>query len=261
MKKNPLLIICILLGLQTTRAQEIFRLDFNDALVPEGWSVSEKAEWGHVIGEDGSDFFRFSSSYTFDLFDSPVLDLEEGNYVLYFSWNETGDVNPDFVNVRVKKGNGSWEEVYDFGGLEGGGTNREWRNDSAMIGNLETAQYTLQFQYKSIAKYPSQYIGLDNVYLVKRDVVTGWHPNLEQVAFNVYPNPVSTRLNFTISDVDNRNFEAKIINVKGQVIRSMSAINGNGQNSFDVSDLDIGTYLFEIICDDGIKTESFVIQR
>lgn len=260
--KKLLGILCVIFVgfMQPIFAQEIFRLDFENELAPEDWSASSKAEWGHLIGENGSDYFRFSSSYTFDFFDSPVLTLEEGNYVLYFSWNETGDVNPDFVNVRVKKGNGSWEEVYDFGGLEGGATNREWRKDSAVIGNLETAEYTLQFQYKSTGKYPSQYIGLDNVFLVKSDLVTSLQPTLERVDFSIYPNPVKSNLNFNVFDQENRNFVAKVLNVNGQLLKTLPFINSNGQNTIDVTDLAKGTYLLELVNQEGIKTESFVIQ-
>ncbi|MEZ5009976.1 MAG: T9SS type A sorting domain-containing protein [Chitinophagales bacterium] len=255
-----ILILTSLVVVTNLSAQEIFRLDFESELAPEDWSVSSKAEWGHLIGEDGSDYFRFSSSYTFDLFDSPALTLDEGNYVLYFSWNETGDINPDFVNVRIKKGNGSWEEVYDFGGLEGGATNREWRKDSAVIGNLETAEYTIQFQYKSTGKYPSQYIGLDNVFLVKSDLVTSLQPTLERIDFSIYPNPVKSILSFNVFDLENRNFEAKILNVNGQLLKTLPLINANGQNTIDVSDLARGTYLLELVNQEGVKTESFVIQ-
>ncbi len=242
-------------------AQELFRLDFETAKAPESWDVTDKSEWGHELGEDGSNYFRFHPSYYYDRLESPTLNLESGNYKLFFSWNEVGNVNPDYINVRISKNGGEWEEVSDFGGLIGGGTNREWRKDSAIIGNLETAEYKLQFQYRSIAKYPAQYIGLDNIYLVKGELVTGLQYNLERVGLSIFPNPVSTELTFSIDDASNRIFDAKIFSVDGKLVKEVNDLNSNIKHQVNIAELESGTYLFEIIHQDGIKTESFVKQK
>ncbi len=106
-------------------SQEIFKLDFEEEFVPEEWTVNRFAEWGHLLGPDSDNFFRFHPKANLGLLKTPSLTLEEGVYTLYFKWSESGTSNPDFINIRIQKNNGQIMEVSDFGGLEGGATNRE----------------------------------------------------------------------------------------------------------------------------------------
>lgn len=240
-------------------AQVIFTLDFEDEKAPQDWVFSDKSEWGHLLGEAGSNYFRFHPFSNRDVLQSPSIALSDGVYVLYFSWNETGNVNPNFVNIRIKKNNQSWQEIYDFGGSINGGTNRTWHKDSVVIGALEADNYTFQFEYKSDGKFPSQYMNLDNLSLVKTDNVTAVTSMLEKVNFEVYPNPVSTSLNFKVEDQARRNFDFFLYSSSGQQIKHLKNII-NGDYSINISDLSKGVYLLELRHEEGIKSEQLIVQ-
>ncbi len=254
-----LLVFIIQLYSFSILAQEIFRLDFEQELQPLNWQVSEDAEWGHELGEEGSNYFRFHPYTVKDDFTSLPYTLESGNYVLYFSWNEVGDINPDFVSISLKEDQQNWEEIKRFGGSETGGTNRTWTKDSVEIGDLSTNNYSFRFDYQSTGKYPSQYINLDNIYLVRRDAVTTVDDWIAKVDFSIYPNPATDNIVFTLNDVTNQNFDWKLFNTKGQLVLSGFNI-GNGTHNIDVTHLQKGNYLLELYHPDGRKSEKLVIQ-
>jgi hypothetical protein len=240
-------------------AQEIFRLDFEETLVPENWQASNKAEWGHVIGENGSNYFRFHPYSNTAILQSPVINLSDGFYTLYFSWNETGNVNPNFINIKIKRNNQPWQEIADFGGSEGGATARNWLKDSVEIGSFADDNLTIQFDYKSDGKYPSQYMGLDNIYLTRIDQITGLFNPLEKVVFSIFPNPASQNLQVNVEDIQQRIFECFIYNSDGKIVFQKANV-PNGIHSLDVSNFVKGIYLIEIHHADGIKSEQFIIQ-
>ena len=240
-------------------AQEIFRLDFEEAKAPEDWVTTNKSEWAHVLGVDGSDYFRFHPFSNRDILESPSISLEAGEYTLYFSWSETGDVNPDFVNVRYRKNNQNWQEVKDFGGLEGGATARAWLNDSAVIGSLDANNYTFQFEYKSVGKFPSQYINLDNIYLVRSDITTNVL-NEQSLQLEIYPNPVSERLNVKLnSDLDGQ-FHLTIYDQTGRIVKQLTDLS-KGSHEVDVSHLADGVYLIEMRQGQFVKSGQLIVQN
>ena len=242
-----------------THSQEIFRLDFESEFIPEGWTANEYAEWGHLLGRDGDNYFRFHARSNLGKLISPQLALTEGNYTLYYDWSELGDVNPDFVNIRLTKGNGPAMEIKDFGGLEGGGSHREWVSDSALLGDLETGNYTIDFQYKSTNKYPSTYINLDNITLMRRDlVITSVQQELVNVKLLAYPSPASTLLNIEIMDRESRTFDMNVVNAAGQLFHQKTNV-PSGNHSLNVANWESGNYLLEIKDDSGHKVIPFVV--
>jgi len=188
-----------------------------------------------------------------------MLNLQNGFYTLYFSWNETGNVNPNFINIKIKINNQPWQEIADFGGSEGGATSRYWWKDSVEIGNIDNQNLTIQFEYKSDGKFPSQYMGLDNIYLTRTDQITALFNPLEKVVFSIFPNPATDKIQLNVEDINQRVFNCLIYNSGGQIVLQKSNIS-NGIHVLDVSQLTKGIYLVEIHHTDGIKSEQLIIQ-
>ncbi|MCP4124795.1 MAG: T9SS type A sorting domain-containing protein [Bacteroidetes bacterium] len=237
-------------------AQEIFRLDFEEVFVPDDWSISDKSEWGHTLGEDGSSYFRFHPFSYRDFLQSPEMVLDEGSYTLYFSWNEAQRGSPDFCNVRIRQGEEYWDIAYTFGS----GNNREWERDSVVFGNLDSADYTIEFEYKSLPRYPAQYLNIDNVFLVRSEpVVTATNTILQNLRIQVMPNPVKDHLNYSLNDLENRNFDLLISNAAGQFIFEKKNVGGISNGTIDVSKWPSGIYNLKFQNIDGYKNESIVI--
>lgn len=244
----------------SSQDQEIFNLDFEEAIAPDDWSVTSKSEWCHLIGEDGSSYFRFHPTYLNDRLESPKYDLEAGNYVFYFSWNEVNGDNPNYARVRIKKNNRSWEDLYFFGGSETGGTDRVWRKDSVVLSDLEDAEYTIQIRYNSEGRYPSQYIGLDNISLVKKeDAVTSTNI-LEKVDAQIFPNPASEVLQLQIETTEVATIAAQIFAVDGSLMKTIPNVPINAKHEIDVAELAAGNYVLKLLSNTGSKSIPFIIQ-
>ena len=256
MFRYTFLLLFILTSVPTV-AQELFHVDFEDEFVPDDWEFTGKSEWCHVLGEEGSSFFRFHPFSWRDVLQTPSLDLEEGYYVLYYSWNEAGMGNPDFSNIRIRENDGYWESLDRIGV----GNERNWQKDSTVIGPLAASNYTFEFEYKSLGHFPSEYLNLDNISLVRRDIVTGLHEDRTDIKFEIYPNPVRSILNYRLGDDLNRTFEMIVINELGQSVSIEEQIAGREQGSIDVSGLPQGLYTLEIKHEQGRATSRFVIQR
>lgn len=258
MKKHLYIVLLFafnLLVVSGTAAQEIFRLDFEDTFLPDDWVDTDKSEWAHLLGEDQSSYFRFHPFSWRDFLQSPMLELSEGTYTLYYSWNETGSGNPNFINIRLREDAGFWTVLKQFGS----GNQRTWVKDSLVIGELPTGTYQLEFEYKSLGKFPSQYMNLDNIHLVRRDIVTGIEDNLPDVALSVFPNPANEVLHFRIVDQKQRSFSCQVINTLGQTVIDARETDSGGQ--LDVSGLSAGSYELEIRFGDRVTTRRFVIVR
>lgn len=249
----PLLVL--LASMLSVPAQEIFRLDFEDEFVPDEWEFTEKSEWGHTLGEEGSSFFRFHPFSWRDVLQTPAMELEEGYYVLYYSWNEAGEGNPDFSNIRIRENDGYWESLDRIGV----GNNRSWQKDSTVIGMLPASNYTLEFEYKSLGHFPSQYLNLDNIYLVRTDVVISSTDLISDIDFKLYPNPVHSQLYYVLKAEGQQMYQLVVTNAIGAIVKQEKMIHGSGM--LDVSELPQGIYNLELQYNDQRTSKRFIIQK
>jgi hypothetical protein len=72
----------------------------------------------------------------------------------------------------------------------------------------------------------------------------------------LYPNPANDLVNISFSDINNFNANITIYDIMGKVIKSNTVNNVSNNINYDVSDLSKGTYIFNIIFEDG-KTSNF----
>ena len=101
MPKYTLFIIILVSSFQSISiSQEIFQLDFENEFIPEGWTANQYAEWGHLLGPDGDNYFRFHARSNLGKLISPELTLTEGNYTLYYDWSDSALLGGTY---RVKR--------------------------------------------------------------------------------------------------------------------------------------------------------------
>lgn len=79
---------------------------------------------------------------------------------------------------------------------------------------------------------------------------------IQNALFNVFPNPTDDRLTID-SDLEAPNMQIKIYSVTGQLLQTDAFFTGN--NTIDVSLLSAGTYVINIVSENGfLHTEQFV---
>jgi len=72
----------------------------------------------------------------------------------------------------------------------------------------------------------------------------------------LYPNPANDIVNISFSDINNFNAKITIYDIMGKTIKSNTVNNVSNNINYDVSDLSKGTYIFNIVFEDG-KTSNF----
>lgn len=237
--------------------QEVFRLDFEEILLPEGWSAGEYAEWGRVLGDGGTSFFRFHPVSWMDELLSPELELEAGNYTLYYSWNEAASSTPDYCEVRLRSGNGPWQEFDRIG--EGNG--RTWQRDSASFGMLEAGIYRLAFAYRSTVRYPSRYLNLDNIYLIRREIVTGLEDG-ERPSLTIYPSPADEKVTIRMAgSAPDGEMAWKVFTAAGRQVAVEWTRRADDQWSAATGHLPPGIYTVGLATGREYAIARFVIQR
>lgn len=79
--------------------------------------------------------------------------------------------------------------------------------------------------------------------------------HLDNIAFQVYPNPTENQI-FIIGNYVFSDFKIQIVNINGQVLQA--AINVDETRSIDVSNLDSGVYFIQLYSDSKRGISKFV---
>jgi endo-1,4-beta-xylanase len=102
------------------------------------------------------------------------------------------------------------------------------------------------------------YIGFGNSNReIKPVIESKGHTALEDV--NIYPNPTTDMLFVDVSPTSKGNGKALVFDTKGSIVKSLCI--DAGHNSFNVGDLQIGTYLIKISVDGAEITKKFLKQE
>jgi hypothetical protein len=238
-------------------AQQVFELDFEDQFLPSGWEYGQYAEWGRLLGDGGGNFFRFHPVAWMDALTSPELQLDEGEYILYYAWNEASANNPDFCQLRLLVPGSGWQDLDRIGQ----GNDRTWQSDSTYLGLLETGTYQLAFHYQSTVRYPSQYLSLDNIMLYRRDAVTTANNETERPVIGLYPNPAAGHLHLQLAGLSDNEVMLNILDELGRVVLDAGQRPTDGNTRIDVSSLAPGIYLLVWKGHSQQGLNRFLIQR
>ena len=76
-------------------------------------------------------------------------------------------------------------------------------------------------------------------------------------SFNVYPNPVSDRLNI---EAETEILEVVVYSITGVVVGQQSIVNGQQTLSIDVADLNSGVYFVKVVTENGEMVKRFIKQ-
>ncbi|MBW6489608.1 MAG: T9SS type A sorting domain-containing protein [Lentimicrobium sp.] len=79
----------------------------------------------------------------------------------------------------------------------------------------------------------------------------------------VYPNPVQSEVNFSLSLSKNENIQIEIFNLRGTLVKSLETFVLRGDQNISVSadGLSNGTYLLKVTSDTGVRVAKFVTAR
>jgi hypothetical protein len=75
---------------------------------------------------------------------------------------------------------------------------------------------------------------------------------------NLFPNPASGVMNYSISNAENKNYSLQIFNALGELVKSENINNSSGQISLEK--LETGIYLVQFMNANSIVTKEVVVR-
>ncbi len=225
-----------------------------------------------------------------------ITDAQAGNYALeletvYVSeYNDTVDgwlTNGDIFHI-LNGGGGiaygseptNFEGYYKYApaGTDGGSINVMFYNNSALVGSVNynitsaASSYTAINESITLAQQPDSlsiaiYSGENpgSILTIDELDLTGGNVGIENydveaASVTLFPNPANENLNISYQMNNSSNVAIQIFNVEGKVIRT---VNNNIQpeglynQTIDVSNLESGYYLIQVVTDNGIVAKTF----
>jgi hypothetical protein len=257
--KNLLLfILSLLLSISVYSQEVVFSEDFNELRSIDKWTFNKQVEYAHFLGVDGSNYVRFNPvSIRVDLV-SPAFNAPNGDYMLYFDWNQARENVPDSVTIFLSLNDGrTWKELSTFGM----GNQRLWQTDSISLGLIGGENIKIRFTRRGQRGFPAQYLNLDNISVKKLDKVTSLKDNSLDISLSLFPNPSNGIIQLTISNPLQLNLNYSVYNTIGQLVKEKKIANSVYLNEYvDLSFLPKGNYLFVLTDNQKTATYSIVIQ-
>lgn len=257
-KKLLLLLLAFFLLISANSQEVIFSEDFNDLKSIEKWTLNKQVEYAHFLGVEGSNYVRFNPvSIRVDLI-SPAFNAPNGEYMLYFDWNQARENVPDSVTIFISLNDGStWKELSTFGM----GNQRVWQTDSISLGLIGGENIKIRFTRRGQRGLPAQYLNLDNIFVKKSDKVTSLKDNSLDISLSLFPNPSNGNMQLTINNPLQFNLSYSVYNTIGQKVKEKNISNSVYLNeNVDLSFLPKGNYLFVLTDNQKIATYSIIIQ-
>lgn len=240
----------------SVNAQIIFQEDFNTIQYLSSWNISAKAEQALWLGTDNSKYVRFHPNFQNQFIETPDISLSNGNYTLYFDWNQARQQNADSVNVQFTTDNGIlWQTIYAIYN----GNNRNWQTDSVVFNNIGS-NVKFRWNYFSSGSFPSQYFNVDNVF-VKKNIATGIKNDINELVAEVFPNPNDGNFQLKILNIKNKNGNLFIYNTQGAKVYStnLPAVS-QSLLQVDLSSLSKGSYILTIQVEENNYSKTIIIQ-
>ena len=229
--------------------------------IPAGWSVINGGDTGTWIIVDFSSSttiaansgtnaaaIGYGSTAHADYLVTPSISVIAGVSDNLSFWGRSRDASyPETISVRIST---TTPTAAAF--------------TNVLAASIAPASGTAFYQYQyDLSAYVGQtiYIGFyssttDMFYFDLDDVVVSGilsNENFTSSKLNVYPNPAQNILNINYNEVINR---VEIFNILGQsvIAKNINAI----ETSIDLSELTSGTYIANIIANDGVKTVKII---
>jgi serine protease len=79
--------------------------------------------------------------------------------------------------------------------------------------------------------------------------------------FSLYPNPVKEILTLSFNNNVLNPFNIRIVDMQGKLIQSYQFYNSNGPIQLSLANLENGIYFIEVLTNDNVKTEKFVLAK
>ncbi|MFN8310895.1 MAG: T9SS type A sorting domain-containing protein [Chitinophagales bacterium] len=85
---------------------------------------------------------------------------------------------------------------------------------------------------------------------------------IEKASVNVYPNPVSEKLNVQFTLKEAANVSLKLHSLNGALIKeaAIEAVSGNNHTTFDLNDVQAGNYVLQIVSANGTICKNVVVK-
>ena len=112
----------------------------------------------------------------------------------------------------------------------------------------------------------SYHVIIDEIAMIDQDATSGINTQLSDNgdALNLYPNPASTKIDFTFSISKNSDVELRLINILGHEVATItneSRIKGTYTESFDCSDLADGMYYGVLNANNKTITKKIIVLK
>lgn len=252
------LVLLLYFSVAQLYSQEIINQDFEQGLPFDSWKMGENAELGHLIGVNKSNFFRFHPKYKAEKLTTPLLNLTNGYYRLYFNWSENGFNRPDSTIVSFSNDSGlSWNRLGRIGGGNGG----LWQIDSFEIGQNLGTNCFIRFEYNGTGRFPSTYLNLDEIKISKVEMPNGLISNSLDVHIELFPNPTTHLVNLKIDNKLFQNLHYEIYDLNGKLWEKNSL--GNDEiirKQFDFLHFGKGIYFINFFEKSAQKTLKIIVQ-
>jgi len=85
--------------------------------------------------------------------------------------------------------------------------------------------------------------------------------SLNEANFNFYPNPAKEILTISFNNVEQNSISIRMIDVQGKLVYAAKLNSTNSPLQLSVADLENGIYFIEVITNDKVQTEKFMLAR
>jgi hypothetical protein len=205
--------------------------------IGECWSTEPNG--GYVYGEQNVTFYAFMSP-NLDMY-LILPEIVPGSYDLIFDVAVAGDITDGITvetgTVESNDDVSTFDPFYDPNAVTG-----ETQTISQVIQITEESRY---YAIKIHTTAPHSAAFIDNLVLSPRLSVN----DVNEIQVSAYPNPAVNQLNLTSKSQIK---EVKIFGLNGELVKIQKA-NANS-TQIEVSDLNAGIYIAQILTDKGIKT-------
>jgi hypothetical protein len=203
--------------------------------------------------------------YEVDEDDNPNFTDEDVNVVGFATYNFTTEVNRDLITVELT------DLISGEAGIElkAGGEYLlmiEYQPDMAGV----FSDMPMDYDVATVVKNGGWFLGgfTGDAVVVARMRIRSIQTSVGQVELakaniELFPNPANEAVNAKIElETLSSRMEVRVLNMMGQPINRQVFDNTMGETvRFDVRQYPAGTYFFQILTDEGVKTQRFAVQR